>query len=79
MLESWSSSVHTIRSPETQWRDWARVKANIRLVVLGPKTISSASAPTRAAVASRARCTTASLATLAPNTPPRFAGAGEVM
>ena len=51
---SWSSSVSTISSPGPSSRPRARLMAKVSVVMLGPKTISSASQFRKSPIAARA-------------------------
>ena len=51
MLASWSSRVTTISSPGWKVRARERLMWKVRVVMLGPKTTSSASQPRRSATA----------------------------
>ena len=55
-LPSWSSRVTTISSPGCSSRPIARLKVNVSVVILGPKTISSADAALRKVAAASRTC-----------------------
>ena len=73
MFESCSSCVLSTSSPAPSVRPTARVNASVSVVMLGPNTMPSASAPRKVATVSRAERTSSPVATLAPNRPPLFA------
>ena len=78
-LLSWSSWVHTIRSPGPRYRPSARVKASTRVVELGPKTTSPSPTPSSPPTVPRAPSISSSQAVLAAKAPPMLLAAGERM
>ena len=72
-LASWSSWVTTTSSPGSRVRANAWVSRKLRVVMLAPKAISPASAPTSSAAAWCASASSASVSRELAKAPPAFA------
>ena len=72
-MARWSSSVTTISESSSHPLARARETANVRVVMLAPKAISSGSAPRKSAAAMRVSARIASVSVLVGKTPCRLA------